>query len=390
MTEIAQLQHLRREFASRFGASRSFSAPGRINLIGEHTDYNDGFVLPIAIERRTYVVGAARADRRISVRSTNFNSEYSFDLDHPGPTRRASWLDYIEGTAQAMLKRGIGISGADLLIASDIPIGAGLSSSAALEMSVGYALARLSGVEPDRIQLALSGQAAENEYVGARVGIMDQFVTALATEKTALLIDCRSLACDTVPLHLGSARILICDTRVKHQLASSAYNERREQCERGVALMRAQFPEIRSLRDVTWEQLQSSAERLPELIFRRCRHVIRENARTLRTSRALAQGELHEVGELMLQSHRSLRDDYEVSSVELDAAVEAALAEPGVYGARMTGGGFGGCTITLLEENAVARVSAAIRARFERQFSTRPELFVSSACGGAREHEVQA
>jgi galactokinase len=389
MTEAVLLQQLRQEFAVRFGVSRSFSAPGRINLIGEHTDYNEGLVLPIAIDRRTYVVGAKRTDRHVSVRSSNSSGEFTFDLDHPGRPRRSSWIDYVEGTAQAMLKRDIAISGANLQIASDIPIGAGLSSSAALEISVAFALARLGGAsEPDGLELALCGQAAENDYVGARVGIMDQLITMLAQEGTALLIDCRTLERTAVPLNLGSAQILICNTRVKHQLASSAYNERREQCERGVQLIRARLPSIRSLRDVSQAQFDASAAGLPEPIRRRCRHVIGENERVLRTSRALGRGHLEEIGELMVQSHRSLRDDYEVSCAELDAAVEAAIAEPGVYGARMTGGGFGGCTITLLEQAAVDRVSAAVRARLRRQFSIEPELFVSSACSGAREHEA--
>jgi len=389
MTEPDQLQYLRREFAGRFGACRGFSAPGRVNLIGEHTDYNDGFVLPMAIERRTYVVGATRPDRVVNVRSSNTSTHFSFDLDCPGPRQRSSWIDYVEGTAQAMLSRGLPVPGAELLISSDIPIGAGLSSSAALEISVAYALARLAGVtEPDRVELALSGQSAENDYVGARVGIMDQFIAAFAEPGSALLIDCRSLERRVVPLEFGTARLLICDTRVKHQLAASAYNERREQCELGVRLIRARFPEVRSLRDVSRSQFESSTARLPEPILRRCRHVILENERTLLTTRALGRGQLLEVGVLFSQSHRSLRDDYEVSCAELDAAVEAATAEPGVYGARMTGGGFGGCTITLLEESAVDRVCAAIATRFLRQFTFEPEFFVSKACAGVQEHDA--
>ena len=387
MKEAATLLHLRREFAARFGAGRAFSAPGRVNLIGEHTDYNDGFVLPIAINRRTFVIARQRRDRVVSVRSANASSEFEFDLDRRGPTHSGTWLDYVEGTAHAMLDRGFALGGADLLIGSDIPIGAGLSSSAALEMSVGYALARLAGIqEPDRQALALSGQAAENGYVGARVGIMDQLVTALAQEQTALLIDCRSLESRPVPIALGTARILICDTRVKHQLANSAYNERREQCEQGVQLMRLELPELRSLRDLSLDRLATSNAHLPDVIRRRCRHVLAENQRTLQAADALKSGNLAELGALMLQSHVSLRDDYEVSCAELDAAVEAASAEPGVYGARMTGGGFGGCTITLLEESAIERVSAAIRARFGQQFAVQPQFFASPACGGAREH----
>ena len=390
ITEPTTLRYLRREFAGRFGASRAFSAPGRINLIGEHTDYNEGFVLPMAIERRTYVVGAVRPNRVVNVRSTNTSTHFSFDLDRPGPPRRGTWLDYVEGTAQAMLKRGLPVPGAELLISSDIPIGAGLSSSAALEVAVAYALACLAGMkDPDRVELALSGHAAENDYVGAKVGIMDQFIAALAEPESALLIDCRSLQRTVVPLELATAKLLICDTRVKHQLASSAYNERREQCEQGMRSIREHFPSAHSLRDVSAEQLDRCAGQLSELIQRRCRHVITENERTLQATRALQRGDLRQVGELFLRSHRSLREDYEVSCAELDAAVGAAATEPGVYGARMTGGGFGGCTITLLEESAIERVSEAISVRFRRQFSVQPEFFVSKACGGAQEHAEQ-
>jgi len=387
MSEPAQLQYLRREFAGRFGAGLAFSAPGRVNLIGEHTDYNEGFVLPMAIERRTYVVGAVRPGRVVNVRSSNTSSHLSFDLDGPGASRRGSWGDYVEGTARAMRQRGYDLPGAELLISSDVPMGAGLSSSAALEISVAYAFARLAGIsDPNLVELALCGQAAENEYVGARVGIMDQFIAALAVPDAALLIDCRSLERTVVPLQLGTARVLICDTRVKHQLAASAYNERREQCESAVTLLRAVLPTVRSLRDLTLPQFEASADRLPELLRRRGRHVVSENERTLLATRALGCGDLTHVGKLFSQSHQSLRDDYEVSCPELDAAVEAACAEPGVYGARMTGGGFGGCTITLVEEQAIERVSRAITARFEPQFAVRPEFFVSSAGGGVQEH----
>ena len=386
--ESTQLSQLRREFAARFGACRGFSAPGRVNLIGEHTDYNEGFVLPIAIARRTYVVGAARADRIVHVRSATTSSDFLFHLDQPGPRQRGTWVDYVEGTAQAMLERGFVLNGAELLISSDLPMGAGLSSSAALEVAVGYALVRLSGCdEPDRVKLALSSQAAENDYVGARVGIMDQLIVALAEVGSALLIDCRSLSRSVVPLELGSACVLICDTRVKHQLASSAYNERRAQCERGVQCLRAAYPEIHSLRDVSSQQLQAVAASLPEVLLRRCRHVVLENERTLAAVGALGRGDLRQVGALWSESHRSLRDDYEVSCVELDAAVEAALNDPSVYGARMTGGGFGGCTITLLERSALDRVRELILARFWRQFAVQPEFFVSTACGGVQEHE---
>ncbi len=383
-------ERLRRQFEAEYGhAPRLFSAPGRVNLIGEHTDYNDGYVLPIAIDRRTYVAGAARSDSRVLVRSLNADSSIEFDLTRPGPTRRGSWIDYVEGTARALLERGFELRGANLLLESDVPAGAGLSASAALELAVAYALASLGGAtQLDRVQLALAGQAAEHHYVGTLCGIMDQYVAALGQSGIALLIDCRSLGFTPVPLQLGTACVLICDTRVKHELCSSAYNERRQQCEAGMAVLAAELskdPAPRALRDVTQGELQALAGRLPALIARRCRHVVTENARTLAAAWHLRRGNLAELGALMSASHSSLRHDYEVSCPELDEAVDAALGEHGVYGARMTGGGFGGCTVTLLERDAVDRVSEAITRRLESRFAKTPRFFPTQACDGVRE-----
>jgi len=378
---------LNREFSSIYRQSpRLFSAPGRVNLIGEHTDYNDGFVLPFAIDRRTYVAGAARDDRRICVHSLSNGESIELDLATPGPKRRSSWRDYVEGTAQALLEAGFDIRGANLLIDSEVPQGAGLSASAALELAIGYALARLAGIdEPDRVKLALAGQTAEHTYVGTLCGIMDQYVVALGRPQNALLIDCRTLEFKLIPLALGDACILICDTKVKHELASSAYNERRRQCEEGVALIARAHQEVRALRDVTPAIFESEAARLPPLVAKRCKHVVAEDARTLAAARSLEQGNLRELGFLMSASHASLRDDYEVSCPELDEAVATAQAEAGVYGARMTGGGFGGCTVTLVEKHAVERVSAAIRARLEARFGLTPALLTTEACAGVRE-----
>ena len=380
---------LAQDFAARFGrAPRVFSAPGRVNLIGEHTDYNDGFVLPLAIERRTYVAAAPRSDRTIRVRSRNLNSEISFDLERPGPRRRGIWADYVEGMAQALRARGIPVGGADLLIESEVPAGAGLSASAALELSVGYALCALTGADPpDGRLLALAGQAAEHESVGTLCGIMDQYISALGRAGQALLIDCRSLEPRAVPLHSNSS-IVICDTRVKHHLASSEYNKRHAECRAGAEALKAVLPGIQALRDVSVEELDRHGHLLPELVRRRCRHVVTENERTLAAADALERGDPCRVGRLMVESHRSLQYDYEVSCSELDVAVDAALAVPGVYGARMTGGGFGGCTVTLVERRAVPELIVAVRDAFIAAFRSEPELFPSAACEGAREHRL--
>jgi galactokinase len=384
---MIDLRAFQRSFESLYGQSpRIFSAPGRVNLIGEHTDYNDGFVLPIAIERRTFVAGAARSDTRVIVRSLMLEQTVEFDLSQPGPPRRGSWLDYVEGTARALLERGFALSGANLLIASDVPAGAGLSASAALELSVGYALAVLGGTpEPDRLQLALAGQSAEHSYVGTQCGIMDQYVCALAVRDHALQIDCRSLTYEPIALKLGSACVLICDTQVKHELSSSAYNQRRQQCEEGVREIRRQRPTVVALRDLSVAEFEAQAPRLAPLIARRCRHVVNENARTLAAARALEAGELSRMGSLMSASHTSLRDDYEVSCPELDEAVAAVAAEPGVYGSRMTGGGFGGCTVTVLEREVVPRAIRSISERLRSKFGIEPQFFVTQAGAGAAE-----
>ena len=384
---MVDLQLLKARFTELYRQlPRVFSAPGRVNLIGEHTDYNDGFVLPIAIDRRTFVAGAPRLDARIVVHSQAFAQTLEFDLSQPGQTRRGTWLDFVEGTARALLARGIPILGANLLIESDVPAGAGLSASAALELSVGYALASLGGTtNPDRLTLALAGQSAEHEYVGTQCGIMDQYISALAQQDRALLIDCRSLTFEPVSLQLGNACVLICDTRVKHELSSSAYNERRRQCEAGVLEIARHRPNVRALRDVTVAEFEALAPRLQPLIERRCRHVVNEDQRTLAAARALASGQLLELGRLMSASHASLRDDYEVSCVELDEAVLAVSDTPGVYGSRMTGGGFGGCTVTVLEREAVPRVIRSISERLRTRFKIDPQFFATNACAGVAE-----
>ncbi len=384
--QLVDVARLKDEFQSLYRQNpRVFSAPGRVNLIGEHTDYNDGFVLPMAIERRTYVAGASNGSSRIRVKSLTLGQAAEIDLHSPGPKKRGSWLDYVEGTARALIARGMPVTGADLLIDSDVPAGAGVSASAALELGVGIALATLGGTaEPDRVQLALAGQAAEHEYVGTLCGIMDQYIASLGREDAALLIDCRSLETKTVPIQLQGVSVLVCDTRVKHELSSSEYNLRREECQRAASILAQSLPGVRALRDVSLADFERFGRALPDVVQRRARHVVTENARTLAAAEALEAGDLTAMGRLMSESHVSLRDDYQVSCAELDVAVEAAQAEAGVYGSRMTGGGFGGCTVTLVDSAAIERVGVAVKAAFASRGWKTPELFASKACDGAR------
>lgn len=377
---------LRSEFARLYGTPpRLFRAPGRINLIGEHTDYNDGFVLPMAIDRETVVAAAVRDDRLIRARSCAQGGIVELDLDRPGSPRRGVWFDYVEGVAQALVARGKFLRGADLLIESNVPVGAGLSSSAALEVSIGFALLVLSEREVDLCSLALAGRDAEHNYVGTMCGIMDQYAAAFGRAGHALQIDCRSLESILVPVDLSDTAIVVCDTKVKHNLASSEYNKRRAECEQGVQLLRQVLPDIASLRDVSISQFEDHQDRLPELIRRRCRHVITENERTLRAAEALKASDFETIGALMAESHRSLRDDYEVSCVELDLMFEIAQSLDQVIGARMTGGGFGGCTINFVRRDGIEAFCKAILLGYQRETGITPTYYVVRAADGVSE-----
>lgn len=342
------------DFTKLYGCPpRLFWAPGRVNLIGEHTDYNDGFVLPIAIDLGTIVAASVRADRRFRVCSLDLGESAEFDLDAAGACRRGHWLDYVEGVARSLEDRGLRLRGADMMIRSTVPLGAGLSSSAALEIAVATGLTALSGADTDRTSLALAAQQSEHKYVGINCGIMDQYVAVWGKSNHALLLDCRSLESTLVPAQLPDIAIVVCDSRVKHALASSEYNKRRQECNLAVELLRAALPGISALRDVSVDQFNECQALLPQPVLRRARHVITENARTTAAATALRAGDLARMGSLMFQSHASLATDYEVSCRELDLLVEIAARIPGVLGARMTGGGFGGCTVTLVSRSAL-------------------------------------
>ena len=355
-----------------------------MNLIGEHTDYNDGFVMPAALDFSTWVNLSPLEQHRLHIYSENFNEEVEVDLDDQNLAARGHWSDYPIGVAVTLERVGYRLRGARLRIRGDVPIGSGLSSSAAIEVATACALTANSELKIEARELALLCQRAENEFVGARVGIMDQFVSLFGQSQHTLLLDCRSLEFKLLPLP-DNVRLIICNTMVKHELASSAYNERRAQCEEGVRLLALSYPNVRALRDVTIAQLEEHRRELPEVIYRRCRHVVTENARVLEAGEALERHDLHRFGELMRASHVSLRDDYEVSSDELDLMVELAEKIDGVFGARMTGGGFGGSTVNLVSEKKADEFRARVAAGYEKVTKLKPEIYVCSAGNGAEE-----
>ncbi len=381
-----KMAELREKFRQIYGLNpRVFRAPGRVNLIGEHTDYNDGFVLPFAIDRETLVAGARRDDLKINVHALDVGEKFSFDLREEAIKRRGNWIDYVEGAARCVGERFGLKSGADLIFSSDVPVGAGLSSSASLEISVGYALLALNDIEINRTVLAFAAQRAEHEFVGVRSGIMDQFASAFGRKSHALLLDCRSLKIEQIPLDLGDTVIAVCNSNVSHELAAGEYNVRRSECETGVEILREKLPEIKSLRDVSESDFEKFKNLLPDKIKRRCRHVIGENKRTLRAAENLRKGDLKEVGRLMFASHESLRDDYAVSCAELDLLVEIAGKIEGVCGARMTGGGFGGCTVNLLKRDAFENFQKKIVRDYSEKFGFAPDVYLFRAGDGASE-----
>jgi galactokinase len=365
--------------------ARLFYAPGRVNLIGEHTDYNDGFVLPIAIDRGTAVAAAAREDRRVVVWSQNYGERAEFHLDAPAVPRRGHWLDYVEGVARSLESRGARLAGVDLAVESDVPEGAGLSSSAALEVSTAIALVAIAGTRFDPKELALACQEAEHVYAGTMCGVMDQLISTFAVEGHALLIDCRSLEHEPIPIQLPDHAVLVCDTRVKHSLATSEYNTRRAECEEGVAALRRDLPSVRALRDVGPQALDRHRSQMSDTVYRRCRHVVTENERTLAAAGALREGDADALGRLMLLSHASLRDDYQVSCAELDELVSIAGSLEGVAGARMTGGGFGGSAVCLVERARLFDVRAELSRQYAEAVGYEPLVYSVEASGGAAE-----
>ncbi len=375
---------LARKFTGMFGGSPDiFSAPGRVNLIGEHTDYNDGFVMPSAIGMRTCVAISRSSEAKLRIHSQDFPQSFEFDSDNLPRQATGAWCDYVLGIAVALEQNGQTSPGANLFVQSEIPVGAGLSSSAAIEVASALALLSLNGATLPLLDVARLCQRTENTFIGARVGIMDQFISCLGKAGHALLLDCRSLQFEFIPIP-DHVRMVICNTMVKHQHAGGEYNRRREECEEGVRMLARWYPEIRALRDVSVDQLALHSRDMPETIYKRCRHVVEENQRVRQAADFLRSGDLPGFGELMRASHRSLRDLYQVSCAELDIMVDFAEGLPGYYGGRMTGGGFGGCTLNLVAAKDAQIFADQISARYQQAVKIKPAIYICSADDGAR------
>ncbi len=360
------------------------SAPGRVNLIGEHTDYNDGFVMPMAIDRRVCVAASARADHRVVLYSDTFREHAEFALDAAkNAGEPAVWSNYVRAVAWALIESGMRLSGIDAVIGGDVPLAAGLSSSAALEIAVARAFCDIGGVAWDAVALARLAQRAENEFVGVNCGIMDQLASSCGRAGFAMLLDCRTL--EMIHVELPSAiAVVVMDTGVRRSLAGSEYNERRAACEAAVAPIRSRHPSVGALRDVSTGMLEEVREVLEPATLRRATHVVMENARPAEFARALAAHDFARAGGLMNDSHASLRDLYEVSSTQLDLACDLARAHPACFGARMTGAGFGGCAIALVRADGASDFITTVQPRYEAASYKRSRFFVARADDGAR------
>ena len=358
-------------------------APGRVNLIGEHTDYNEGYVLPIAIDRGITLVLVPTDDRHAIVTLAATGETASVHLDAIGPSR-GHWIDYVAGTAWSMAEAGLPTYGFRALLGSDVPQGAGLSSSAALELASAYALSRGAAPTNDGLRLAMLAQRAENGYVGVQSGLMDPFASANGRAGAAILLDCRTLEHRAVPLVLADVALVVADSGSPRRLDRTAYNERRAQCDAAVATIAGAHPAVRSLRDVTRAMLDALEADLDPTLARRARHVVAENERVLEAAKALEVGDDDLVGRLFGESHASLRDLYDVSSPELDALVETAQSVDGVYGARLTGAGFGGCTVNLVRRDAIGPLTESIMTRYATRTGLTPRAFEVRPSSGAR------
>ena len=368
----------------------AFSAPGRVNLIGEHTDYNEGFVLPMAIGKKIIMLGQLRNDRLVQVFDISYKVGDKFSLDKLSPTKKDSWANYLMGVMDEIQKAGYPLQGANLIFTSNIPQRAGLSSSAALEVVTALTMARLNLLEIKPVEMAHLCQRAENNFVGVACGIMDQYVSCLGQKDYALFIDCRSNDYDLIPFKDHNYQIVICNSKVQRGLVDSEYNKRKEECKIAAEFFKHKLNrEIRALRDVSIDEYKKYQSQLPEVIARRARHIISENYRVQTGAQALRMGNYSTFGQLMIESHQSLKDDYEVSCRELDLLVDLALKQEGVLGARMTGAGFGGCTVNLLKREYIDSFKKTIKQGYKKITGITPDIYVTPPAEGAKVLELR-
>ncbi len=368
-------QHFQERFGDTDGMSLSL-APGRVNLLGDHTDYNDGFVLPMTVDRAVYWALRRRNDTTVRLYSINFDDAIQYELAQRPEAPEGSWSSYVSGVIEELRQQGLLETGFEGVVYGDVPLGGGLSSSAALEVATTVALEQVFGFPLDPVEAIKLCQRVEHVYAGVQCGIMDQFASRIGRQDNALLLDCRTLHYENIPLSLDDIRVVIVNSEVKRALAGSKYNERRDECQQGVAHFQQYDSTISALRDLTLELLDQYAGELPHNVHKRCRHVVMENQRVLDAAALLHNGQLDDFGQLMNESHASLRDLYEVSCRELDVLVEIGQGTEGVLGARMTGAGFGGCTVHLVQKDAVAALEKRIQQEYPQRCGLEPSLFV--------------
>lgn len=391
-----EIKDMKKKFIEIYGGSendlRVFTSPGRVNLIGEHTDYNGGYVFPAALTLNSTVVIRPRADRQIGLAATDLDVRVIADLDKLGEYKKLKWGNYQLGVADELQKAGYILTGCDFLFHDTVPLGSGLSSSAAIEVVTALTLVTLSneaqGIKEavDMIEMAKISQTAEHNYIGVKCGIMDQFASAMGKANHAIFLDCKDLSFKHVPFDIKGHRIVITNTTVKRSLATVKYNERREECEKGLELLKAALPKASCLGDISMEQFNANKQLIKdETVRKRVEHVIAEDDRVLKSIEALKNNKIDEFGQLMIQSHASLRDLYEVTGVELDTLVEEALKLEGVKGSRMTGAGFGGCTVSIVEDNAVDKFIEIVGKKYTERVGLTAKFYISEIGDGGRE-----
>lgn len=380
-----RIRRIKEVYSKIFGSSMEaiVKGPGRVDLMGSHTDYNDGFVLPVAVNVDVLAGGSLRQDRKIAVYSANFEQLVEFDLDSIEFDNINTWSNYVRGVIHFLQESGVTLRGANMVIHGNVPIGSGLSSSAAIEMATGFLMQTLNGFEMSGPELALIGQKAENKFVGVNTGIMDQFISRLGKKDSALFLDCRTLEYEYVPLDTSKVKIVVCDTMKRRGLVDSEYDLRRSQCEEGARLFARWYPEVKALRDVNSEMYEAHKSDLPEVVSKRVAHVVGENERVLQSRQVLQTADFVEFGKLMNASHDSARDLYEVSCPELEAMVEVTRAAPGSLTGRMAGAGFGGCTVSLVKDDYVEQFIEVVAVEYHKKTQLSPSLYVCTAEDGA-------